>query len=159
MLKVTLYNYNGNRNTVNKTLANGMECVGAIRDDANVLYPVLTIRVHEVINVNYCYIPTLGRYYFIDSINYLSSDKATLKLSVDVLKSYESEILQANATVTQSDKPDKYSSNRETIYNRKPKFEKVEFPNKNLLNDTGTIVMVTIKGSLDDITNNENNNK
>lgn len=159
MIKVTLYNYNGNRNTVNKKIANGVECVGAIRDDTNVLYPVLTIRVHEVINVNYCYIPTLGRYYFIDSITYLSSDKATLKLSVDVLKSYESEILQARATVTQSDKPDKYSSNRETVYNRKPKFEKVEFPNKNLLNNTGTIVMVTIKGSLNDITNNENNNK
>lgn len=159
MIKVTLYNYNGNRNTVNKKLVGGIECVGAIRDETNVLYPVLTIRVHEVINVNYCYIPTLGRYYFIDSITYLSSDKATLKLSVDVLKSYESEILQASATVTQTDKPDKYSSNRETIYNRKPNFEKVEFPNKNLLNDTGTIIMVTIKGSLNDITNNENNNQ
>ena len=52
-------------------LANGVECIGAIRDDTNVLYPVFTIRVHEVINVNYCYIPTLGRYYFIDSITYL----------------------------------------------------------------------------------------
>ena len=147
MIKLTLYNYNGNRNTVNKTLANGVECVGAIRDDTNVLYPVLTIRVHDVINVNYCYIPTLGRYYFIDSINYLSSDKATLKLSVDVLKSYESEILQASATVTQTDNPDKYSSNRETVYNRKPKFEKVEFPNKNLFDETGSIIMVTIKGN------------
>lgn len=146
MVKVTLYNYNGNRNTVNKKLANGMECVGAIRDDTNVLYPVLTIRVHEVINVNYCYIPTLNRYYFIDSITYLSSDKATLKLSVDVLKSYESEILQASATVIQSDNPDKYSSNRETVYNRKPNFEKIEFPNKNLFNDTGTIIMITLKG-------------
>lgn len=87
-----------------------------------------------------------GRYYFIDSITLLSSDKATLKLSVDVLKSYESEILQASATVTQTDNPDKHSSNRETIYNRKPNFEKIEFPNKNLFNDTGTMIMVTIKG-------------
>lgn len=146
MIKVTLYNYNGNRNTVNKKLVGGVECVGAIRDDTNVLYPVLTIRVNDIINANYCYIPTLGRYYFIDSITYLSSDKATLKLSVDVLKSYEREILQASGTVTQSDKPDKYSSNRETIYNRKPNFEKIEFPNKNLFNDTGTMIMITIKG-------------
>lgn len=146
MIKVTLYNYNGNRNTVNKNLVGGIECVGAIRDETNVLYPVLTIRVQGIINANYCYIPTLGRYYFIDSITYLSSDKATLKLSVDVLKSYENEILQASATVTQTDNPDKYSSNRETIYNRKPNFEKIEFPNKNLFNDTGTMIMVTIKG-------------
>ena len=146
MIKVTLYNYNGNRNTVNKTLANGVEYVGAIRDDTNVLYPILTIRVHEVINVNYCYIPTLGRYYFIDSINYLSSDKAVLKLRVDVLKSYENEILSATGTVTQSDNPDKFSSNRQSVYNRKPNFEKIDFPNKKLFDKTGTIIMVTIKG-------------
>ena len=146
MVKVTLYNYNGNRNTVNKKLANGIEYVGAICNETNVLYPVLTIRVHAVINVNYCYIPTLNRYYFIDNITYVSSDKATLKLSVDVLKSYESEILKASATVTQTDTPDKYSSNRETIYNRKPNFEKIEFPNKNLFNDKGAMIMITIKG-------------
>ena len=68
-------------------------------------------------------------------------------MSVDVLKSYESEIMNATATVRETDNPDKYASNRETVYNRKPKFEKVEFPNKNLLNDTGTIIMVTIKGT------------
>lgn len=146
MIRVTLYNYNGNRNTVNKKLVGGLECVGAIRDDTNVLYPVLTIRVHDVVNVNYCYIPTLGRYYFIDSINYLSSDKATLKLSVDVLKSYENEILSATGTVTISDNPDKFSSNRQSVYNRKPNFEKIDFPNKNLFDKTGSIIMVTIKG-------------
>lgn len=146
MIKVTLYQYNGNKNTIKKKLSNGIDCLGAIREQTNVLNPVLTIRVNDIVNVNYCYIPTMKRYYFIDSITYLSSDKATLKLSVDVLKSYESEILQASATVTQSDTPDKYSSNRETVYNRKPNFEKIEFPNKNLFNDTGTIIMITLKG-------------
>ena len=86
------------------------------------------------------------RYYFVDNITFLSINKATVKLSVDVLKSYERKILRASATVTQTDNPDKYSSNRETIYNRKPNFEKIEFPNKNLFNDTGTMIMVTIKG-------------
>ena len=151
MIKVRLYNYNGNRNTVNKKLDGALEVTGAIRDETNVLYPVLTIRIPygvRVFDFNYCYIPTgvFGRYYFIDSITFSSSNKATLKLSVDVLKSYESKILQASATVTQTDNPDKYSSNRETIYNRKPNFEKIEFPNKNLFNDTGTMIMVTIKG-------------
>ena len=146
MITVTLYQYNGNKNTIKKKLSNGIDCLGAIREQTNVLNPVITIRVNDIVNVNYCYIPTLKRYYFIDSITYLSSDKATLKLSVDVLKSYESEILQATATVTQTDTPDKYSSNRETVYNRKPNFEKIEFPNKNLFNDTGTMIMITLKG-------------
>ena len=149
MIKVTLYNYNGNRNTVNKKFAYGELYNGAILDETNILYPVLTIRVPYSISAfefNSCYIQMFERYYFIDSITFLSRDKATLKLSVDVLKSYERKILQASATVTQTDKPDKYSSNRETIYNRKPNFEKIEFPNKNLFNDTGTMIMVTIKG-------------
>ena len=146
MIKVTLHKYEGNRNIVNKKIVTGVEYIGALRDETNVLYPVLTIRVSDVIKFNYCYIPKFERYYFIDSITYLSSDKATLKLSVDVLKSYENEILATVATVTQTDKPDKHSSNREIIYNRQPNFDKIEFPNKNLFNDTGTMIMVTIKG-------------
>lgn len=146
MIKVTLYIYNGLRNTVNKNLDYSNELDGAILEETNVLYPVLTIRLNSPINCNYCYIPAFGRYYFIDNITFLSREKARFKLSIDVLKSYESEILAASATVTQTDKPDKYSSNRETIYNRKPNFEKIEFPNKNLFNDTGTMIMVTIKG-------------
>lgn len=146
MIKVTLYQYNGNKNTIKKNLSSGINCLGAIREQTNVLNPVITIRIHDIVNVNYCYIPTLKRYYFIDDITYIASDKAVLKLRVDVLKSYESEILHASATVTQTDKPDKYSSNRETIYNRKPNFEKIEFPNKNLFNDTGVMIMITIKG-------------
>lgn len=150
MITVTLYQYNGNRNTVNKELDDGVEFSGEIFEESNVLYPLLTIRTSDYysfdINFNYCYIPVLHRYYFIDSITLLSRDKARLKLSVDVLKSYEYEILHASATVKQTDEPDKYSSNREIIYNRKPNFEKIEFPNKNLFNDTGTMIMVTIKG-------------
>lgn len=150
MITVTLYQYNGNRNTVNKKNFDYSEEFTGEIFESNVLYPVLTIRTSDAysfdIGFNYCYIPILGRYYFVDSITFLSKDKAMLKLSVDVLKSYEYEILEASATVTQTDKPDKYSSNRETIYNRKPNFEKIEFPNKKLFNDTGTMIMVTIKG-------------
>lgn len=147
-MKVRLYNYDGHRNTVNKKFDYIKEIDGAILEEANILYPVLTIRLPYVptFDFNYCEIPMLWRYYFIDSITFLSREKARLKLSIDVLKSYENKILEASATVKQTDNPDKYSSNREIIYNRKPNFEKIEFPNKNLFNDTGTMIMVTIKG-------------
>lgn len=150
MITATLYNYVGHRNTVNKNLDDcvSAEFNGEILDESNVLYPVLTIRLPDVdiIDFNYCFIPELRRFYFVDSITHLSLGKATLKLSVDVLKSYEFNILQASATVTRTDNPDKHSSNRETIYNRKPNFEKIKFPNKKLFNETGTMIMVTIKG-------------
>ena len=89
MIPVTFYNYNGNRNTVNKKIVFSVDFMGEIFDKSNVLYPVLTIRLHDVdiIDFNYCYIPMYRRYYFVDSITHLSIGKATLKLSVDVLKS------------------------------------------------------------------------
>jgi hypothetical protein len=160
MIKITLYQYTGQRNVINKTLPMGVERLGVLRGATDVITPTITIRVKEPIKENYAYLPDFKRYYFIDNITYISGDKAEINLSVDVLKSYEKEIMNATATVTKTDTPDKYASNRETVYNRKPKFEKVEFPNKNLLNDTGTIVMVTIKGSLSDINKqNEQDNK
>lgn len=146
MIKVTLYQYNGNKNTINKKLSNGIDYLGAIREQTSVLNPVITIRINDTLKVNYCYIPTLKRYYFIDDITYIASDKAVLRLRVDVLKSYENEILSATGTVTQSDNPDKFSSNRQSVYNRKPNFEKIDFPNKKLFDKTGSIIMVTIKG-------------
>lgn len=153
MVKLTLYQYTGQKNVVNKTLPVGIDCLGVLRDITDVINPTIVIRIKTPVKANYAYLPDFGRYYFIDNISYISGDKAEIKLTVDVLKSYESEIMNATATVTETDNPDKYSSNRETVYSRKPKFEKVEFPNKNLLNDTGTIIMVTIKGSLEDVTN------
>lgn len=147
MVKATIYNYTGNRNTVNKTLTGGTECLGVLRDTTDVLNPRLVLRVSAPINANYVYIEDFKRYYFIKSISYLTGDKVELSLNVDVLKTYETQILNATATVTETDNPDKYASNRQTVYNRKPNFEKVEFANKDLFDETGTIIMVTIKGT------------
>lgn len=69
-----------------------------------------------------------------------------LSLRVDVLKTYESEILAATGRVTESDNPDPYISNRESVYNRTPNFEKVAFANTGLFKEDGSIIMITIKG-------------
>ena len=147
MVKLTLYQYTGQKNVVNKNLPVGIDCLGVLRDTTDVISPTIIIRIKTPVKANYAYLPDFGRYYFIDNISYISGDKAEINLSVDVLKSYENEIMDATATVRETDNPDKYASNRETVYNRKPKFEKVEFPNKNLFDETGSIIMVTIKGN------------
>ena len=146
MIKLTLYQYTGQKNVVNKSLPVGIDCLGVLRSATNVINPTIIIRVNTLVKANYAYLPDFGRYYFVDNISYIPGDKAEINLSVDVLKSYESEIMDATATVRETDNPDKYASNRETVYNRKPNFEKIEFPNKNLFNDTGTMIMITLKG-------------
>lgn len=134
-------------NTVNKTLPTGNVINGAMWDGFSISNPVVTIKFPTMITANYCKIEKLNRFYFIDKVIYRSCDKWDLQLRVDVLKTYATQILQTTATVTVRDTPNKYVSNRNNVYNRKPNFEKIDFPKKGLFNKEGSIIMVTVKGN------------
>ena len=85
-----------------------------------------------------------------ERVSFEGNNAYELTLRVDVLKTYESEILAATGRVSESDNPDPYISNRETVYKCTPNFEKVPFANTGLLNETGGIIMVTLKGNDND---------
>lgn len=146
MLTLELYDYAGHPDTVNKTLGDSETLQGVLRDNFNLINPVITLRQTPPTAFNYVFIPSFSRFYFVDSVNVLNSDKIEIRLTLDVLKTYEAQILEATATVGESDNPDKYVSNRSAVYNVKPNFSKVEFPNTGLFDSEGKIIMVTIKG-------------
>lgn len=150
MTTINFYSYNGHPNTVNKQLGEFTAIEGDLRQTFDVLRPTVTLRKQPRPTFNYCYIPDLGRYYFVDRVSFEGNNAYELTLRVDVLKTYESEILTATGRVSESDNPDPYISNRETVYKRAPNFEKVPFANKGLLNETGSIIMVTLKGDDND---------
>lgn len=158
MSTINFYNYNGHPNTVNKQLGEFTAIEGDLRQTFDVLHPTVTLRKQPRPTFNYCYIPDLGRYYFVDRVSFEGNNAYELVLRIDVLKTYESEILAATGRVSESDNPDPYISNRETIYKRTPNFDKVPFANTGLLNETGGIIMVTLKGNENDteptVTNN-----
>lgn len=158
MTTINFYSYNGHPNTVNKQLGEFTAIEGDLRQTFDVLHPTVTLRKQPLPTFNYCYIPDLGRYYFVDRVSFEGNNAYELTLRVDVLKTYEIEILAATGRVSESDNPDPYISNRETIYKRTPNFEKVPFANTGLLNETGGIIMVTLKGNENDteptVTNN-----
>lgn len=158
MATINFYNYNGHPNTVNKQLGEFTAIEGDLRQTFDVLRPTVTLRKQPRPTFNYCYIPDLGRYYFVDRVSFEGNNAYELVLRIDVLKTYESEILAATGRVSESDNPDPYISNRETIYKRTPNFDKVPFANTGLLNETGGIIMVTLKGNENDteptVTNN-----
>lgn len=147
MTTINFYQYNGRPTTVNKQLENGTTVNGDLRQDFDILRPVITLKLPQYPNYNYCHIAALGRYYFVESITYIGNGMYEIKLSVDVLKTYETQILAAYATVTKTDNADKYLSNRNVVYSRVPQFQKLTFENTGLLNNTGQIVMITIKGN------------
>lgn len=158
MTTINFYSYNGHPNTVNKQLGEFTAIEGDLRQTFDVLRPTVTLRKQPRPTFNYCYIPDLGRYYFVDRVSFEGNNAYELVLRIDVLKTYESEILAATGRVSESDNPDPYISNRETIYKRTPNFDKVPFANTGLLNETGGIIMVTLKGNENDteptVTNN-----
>lgn len=147
MIKIKTYVYDGKPNEVNKTLQAGTEYNGVLCTSFNVLRPVIRIRTRTPVRFNYVYIESLSRYYFVaDKLQ--DGDICTIRLRVDTLYTYRDMILNSTATLTKGENGNKYLSNRSNVVDTRPQIRKLDFPNKKLLNDTGDIIMVTIKGNV-----------
>lgn len=56
----------------------------------------------SALDYNYCYIPTFGRYYFVQTTTILTNDIIQFSLSVDVLATWKTEILASSLYVLRS---------------------------------------------------------
>ena len=147
MIKIKTFIYDGKPNAVNKTLQANEEYTGVLNATFNVLTPVVRFRTRTPVSFNYVYIESLNRYYFVSELNQ-DGDICTVRLRVDVLQTYKEKILASSATLTKSENGNKYLSNRSNVVDVRPQIRKLDFPNKNLINETGSIIMVTIKGNV-----------
>lgn len=146
MIKIKTFVYDGEPNMVNKTLQENKEYTGVLNVTFNILTPVVRFRTLMPVSFNYVYIESLNRYYFVSEI-LQDGDICTVRLRVDVLFTYKDIILNSTATLTKSENANKFVSNRNTVYDVRPKTKKINFPNTGLLNETGTVVMITLKGN------------
>ncbi len=148
---ITLYQYSGKNNVVNKTLSNGVNVDGTLKDASNVLRPIVKFRtktdLQNIASYNYVYIAALNRYYFVNSVDILATDTFLLSLSVDVLKTYENEIAAASGTILNRENGNKFISNRANIHDLRPTFEKIDFSVNAPFDADGTLIMVTLKGN------------
>ena len=147
MIKIKTLIYNGKPNAVNKTLQENEEYTGVLNATFNVLTPVVRFRTRTPVSFNYVFIESLNRYYFVSELNQ-DGDICTVHLRVDVLQTYKEKILASSATLTKGTNVNKYLSNRSNVVDVRPNFRKLDFPNKELINETGSIIMVTIKGNV-----------
>lgn len=147
MIKIKTFIYDGKPNAVNKTLQANEEYTGVLNATFNVLTPVVRFRTRTPVSFNYVFIESLNRYYFVSELNQ-DGDICTVRLRVDVLQTYKEKILASSATLTRGTNVNKYLSNRSNVVDVRPKFRKLYFPNKELINETGSIIMVTIKGNV-----------
>ena len=90
---VKIYNNKSNENVVNKTIDPIQEIKFNFKNDSDVTSPVLILLTYK--SGNYCYIPDLKRYYYIDKIELMNGGYYKLYLDIDVLMSYKEEIMNA----------------------------------------------------------------
>lgn len=107
--KIAMYNYSGDPRLVNKAIPTynpqGTNVLNAyLSDSCDILYPQVTIAYND--NTvggnnpwNYAYIPGWGRYYFVTGYSTNSGGQLVVDLSIDVLKTYATQILGSDVTV------------------------------------------------------------
>ena len=107
-MTVIFYKYDGIKNKINKTLENGLTVNDVvIQNDFDITVFDLLIKNSDFNSgYNYCYIQDLGRYYFIESVEKMNGAIYKIRLTVDVLKSFSTQIENINAIITKSENPD-----------------------------------------------------
>lgn len=101
-MTVTLYQLSLNPIVVNKTLNTGTDKSCTIKDNLDVLNPVIELDFDaSILSKNYMYIQDLGRYYFIENID-IVNHTIVITGHVDVLKTYATAIKSGSCTATRS---------------------------------------------------------
>lgn len=102
---ITLYKNTAENNKIDKTeyLTKVIDLQGYLRQETNIINPSIVIEYAGEINFNYVYISTFNRYYFVNSISSVRSNLWRIELSVDVLMTYKSTILNYECYVSRNE--------------------------------------------------------
>lgn len=108
---LTLYKTKDGDNVINKALTDPYELEIRLKAETDIINPMFMLS--NVVGIdyqdyNYCYIPYLKRYYFIDSISSVNARIFKLQLSCDVLESYKNDILSSKARLRRNIKNGDY---------------------------------------------------
>ena len=99
---VWLYTQNSENDVLSKSLTFVNIIAGQFNSAFNLKNPVLDLHITDSGNIacNYIYIPSLSRYYYVESVDVISADYIRYKLREDVLMSWQSLIRQQSAFVS-----------------------------------------------------------
>lgn len=142
-MDIIFYKNSSDFNVINKDITEQFTLTGTLKVGTDIISPVIWIDSDTtILSVNYCYIPELERYYFIDKITLVKNQIYSLYLSTDVLMTFKTEILASKAHVTIQADYDAYYADFETLDTnsyRKFNFD-YEFP------EQPTLVLITASG-------------
>lgn len=121
-----------------------VETVNAqMKEDTAIVNPVFILKSFNGIhNINYIYVPTLGRYYFVTEIKMLTGDRFSLHCKCDVLMSFKSSIRNCFAVIDKQQSTaisSKYIDDGSYVTECKDVVQSINFPSG--FNKTSNIII------------------
>lgn len=100
MISVVFMNNQSDNNVTDKTVTTVATCQCALKDPTEIMDPVLRVASDVITSqVNYCYIESLGRYYFTGKKRQISAGMVEVPMHVDVLMSFKESMRNSSALV------------------------------------------------------------
>lgn len=145
---IDLYITGSEKNAIYKNLQNELELEGSLRNESSVVNPVFVIEAVNPTAYNYCFIPDFNRYYFITNIESVRTNLWRIHCAVDVLMSYQSQILNLSvivSDVTAGEYPNStYFTGEQWQVTVKTKTDVLSFPSGLL--EQGEYILITSGG-------------
>lgn len=144
-MDIFFYTSSAEPNSFPKVLGSAIRYQGELRDECDILNPVLTIEgLNPDTTFNYCYIPDFKRYYFITESSVVRTGLIQFNLHVDVLQSWSKEILELEAIISRNE----YDFNNHLEDTRVPAWSNNITSYKEPTNITGNISMPNLSNEL-----------
>ena len=116
-MTIEFYNNKSPINKITKNIGSKLaELQGTLKEETDILNPVILIETAAVPNYNYAYIPEFGRFYNVAPAKSVRSNLWELTMHVDALYTFRSGLLNASCIL-------KRSSNRFNLYLNDPEMK------------------------------------
>lgn len=114
-MQIVFYKTTTDKDHLSKTLTDALTINGTLRDSCDLLNPVIEFEYNAaILTKNYCCIPDFNRKYFVTGV-VVDGKRIIVRLHVDVLSTYKTDILASRGNVVRSNQGDKYiKDNRAT---------------------------------------------
>ena len=142
-MEIKFYKNKSEKNKIGKVLQNELSLNGNLREESSIINPTILVEHSNLTVYNYAYIPEFKRYYFISEMTSVRNGLWRVSLSVDVLESYKTDILNLSCIVDKQQNQS-YSNNIDdgSYINRADSF--VEIANyQNGFNSDGEFILIT----------------
>lgn len=145
-MNISFYYNASENNKIGKVLQNETTLTGSLRHQSFILKPEILVEASTLEGFNYAYIPEFNRYYFITEIISYRTNLWIVRLDVDVLESFKTDILNLSCIInsTEGYMGDNYLTSESWVNKVKAKTDILQFQN-GLLN-SGEYILITAGG-------------